>query len=100
MSKTVIVSQEVTTINNSTWTLLVGSTAWANGFRVYENTGVDIQISHFSAGTKPMTIPAGSQYQSPVLIPVPSPHGDGTGVYAKTVSASSGTVEFESTKNI
>lgn len=94
-----IVAQETTAINNSTWTLLVGSNLWGHSFRIYETSGVDIQISHFAAGTKPITIPAGSEYKNEILFPVPASHGDGTGIYAKTVSASSGTVEFESTRN-
>jgi hypothetical protein len=96
--KKVLISQEVTTINNSTWVLLVGSNLSAHEFRIYENTGVDIQVSHSATGAKPRTIPAGSQYQASLAIPLVSPHGDGTGIYAKTVSASAGLVEFESTK--
>lgn len=97
--KNKIVAQEITAINSSTWTLLVGSNLWGHSFRIYETTGGDIQISHFAAGTKPITIPGGSQYKADILFPVASPHGDGTGIYAKTVSESSGTVEFESTRN-
>lgn len=91
-----IVAQEVTTINNSSWTLLTGSNIIANEFRIYENTGVDIKISHFADGSKPITIPGGSQYHANVLFPVKAPHGDGTGIYAQAVSDASGTVEFES----